>query len=316
MPLKVYQRAFISHSYRDKSVADCLHTLLTVSLNVPATSVVCTSCDGVGFQSSHHINTNMRDEIKASGILILLSTKFSVLSEYVNFELGMANALNKKITPLEIDSGRPVRHKSVAHLRHYDLTKMQDVLSFINEVGRRIGLQPIRAEAYLRYVNDLQDQCRRYLEVAYSSSAEGILASIDGYAILSDGSINDQRTGLLWKIGPDLNYTWEEAISWVANSPAYTMPSVDQLRSIFDAKYTAGTGYFKNGRFFPAKMHPVFQGIGGGSWVWSNEDDGDGAIAFNYFMGDTAILPKTVTSYSVRVFAVRPTALGARLPPC
>ena len=93
------------------------------------------------------------------------------------------------------------------------------------------------------------------------------------------------------------------------------MPSLVQLRSLFDARSTAGTGYFTRGQHWPAHLDAVFSGIGAGSWVWASEPgmrSGTGHPAFNFNQGLNVVL-EPGRDYTVRAFAVRPA--NAALPP-
>jgi clan AA aspartic protease (TIGR02281 family) len=87
------------------------------------------------------------------------------------------------------------------------------------------------------------------------------------------GSIVDSRTGLEWFVGPDADETWTAAQSWVRNLDAcgkrWALPTMGNLRSLFDKEFVAGTGYFTSGRHWPAHIEPIFSAIGRGSWVWA-----------------------------------------------
>jgi hypothetical protein len=84
------------------------------------------------------------------------------------------------------------------------------------------------------------------------------------------------------------------------------MPSVEQLKTLFDADYIAGTGYFARGRYWPAHIDPVFSQIGKGSWVWAQgAPDAEGAPAFNFNQGLSVRMSQTNTEFTVRAFAVR-----------
>ena len=79
--------------------------------------------------------------------------------------------------------------------------------------------------------------------------------------------------------------TWDDSKNWIDNlnvcNTRWRMPTISELQTLYDPKYTAGTGYTTGGRSFPAHIHPVFAKIGGGSWVWSNESLGSDARSFN-----------------------------------
>jgi hypothetical protein len=132
---------------------------------------------------------------------------------------------------------------------------------------------------------------------------------IDNYRVNSCGSILDKKTNLEWYIGSDRNMTWDESKNWIDNlnacSTKWRMPTISELQTLYDPKYTAGTGYVTGGRSFPAHVHPVFAKIGGGSWVWSNESLGSDARSFNFNQGVVTKYSRNETSYSTRAFAVK-----------
>lgn len=130
------------------------------------------------------------------------------------------------------------------------------------------------------------------------------------YALKACGSISDAKTKLEWLVGPDKNMTWDEARSW-SNSlfvcgGGWQMPTTKQLATLYDASVTAGTGFSKNGRHYPAHIDQIFNGIGSGSWVWSSEAGGSQtASSFNFSQNVEVELAKNNSIYTVRAFAVR-----------
>ena len=63
---------------------------------------------------------------------------------------------------------------------------------------------------------------------------------------------------------------------------SWTIPSIDQLKPLFDRNAVAGIRYFTGGLYWPAHISPVFSGIGMGSWVWAQAPHhGVNARAFN-----------------------------------
>ncbi|HEY0320592.1 MAG TPA: DUF1566 domain-containing protein [Pyrinomonadaceae bacterium] len=124
------------------------------------------------------------------------------------------------------------------------------------------------------------------------------------------GSIRDSQTSLEWYVGPDRNMTWYEAQQWTAGlnqcSGGWRMPSIEEVRTLYNPSSSAGTGFYLNGRYYPAHIDPVFNGIGGGSWVWSDEKVGaDAARSFNLNQGKAVVYSAMNTYYSTRAFAVR-----------
>ncbi len=123
------------------------------------------------------------------------------------------------------------------------------------------------------------------------------------------GSIIDGKTGIEWYIGPDSDLSWTTANLWVQEFGAcgkrWEMPTAKELRSLFDPRFVAGTGYFTSGRYWPAHIEPVFSGIGRGSWVWvQGSTFGGNAPAFNFNQGLAVQVSANHFYGTVRVFAV------------
>jgi hypothetical protein len=130
------------------------------------------------------------------------------------------------------------------------------------------------------------------------------------YTSTSCGSIQDARTNLEWYVGPDRNVSWYDAQQWTTGlrscGGGWRMPSVAEIQTLYDPNTRAGTGYYNGGRYFPAHIDPVFDSIGGGSWVWSDQQvGGNNARSFNLNQGKAVEYSTTNTTFSTRAFAVR-----------
>ena len=122
------------------------------------------------------------------------------------------------------------------------------------------------------------------------------------------GAIQDAATGNLWFVGPDRNFTWEQADTWVKQLSAcggnWMMPTAAQMATLFDPNSKAGTGWYERGQYWPAHLDPIFSQIGKGSWVWASGSANDrGFPAFNFNQG-IAVRIKPSDPFAVRVFAV------------
>jgi cell division protein FtsB len=134
--------------------------------------------------------------------------------------------------------------------------------------------------------------------------------NLERYQKTNCGSIIDNSTNLEWFIGPDRNMTWDESSNWVRTLAVcggqWRLPQISELASLYNEAYTAGQGYFTGGQYFPAHIHPIFDDIGGGSWVWSSETSGsNNAGSYNFNQGVAVEFSRNNTTYSTRVFAVR-----------
>lgn len=131
------------------------------------------------------------------------------------------------------------------------------------------------------------------------------------FSVTSCNSIRDIQTGLEWFIGKDRNMTWYEAQQWTAGlgncGAGWRMPSIEEIRTLYNPALKAGTGYYTGGKYFPAHIDSVFDAIGGGSWVWTNERVGDDARSLNLNQGKSVSFSAMNTFYSTRAFAVRRT---------
>lgn len=129
------------------------------------------------------------------------------------------------------------------------------------------------------------------------------------YTVISCSAIKDSRTSMEWFVGPDRNVTWDEAEQWVSSlsicGGGWRMPSIEEIRTLYNPSTKAGTGYYTAGKYFPAKIDPIFNAIGGGSWVWSNQKSGSSAQSFNLNQGKAVTYGADNTLYSTRAFAVR-----------
>jgi serine/threonine protein kinase len=149
-----------------------------------------------------------------------------------------------------------------------------------------------------------------------SAQPTAALAASGHYTRRPCGSIHDASSDLEWFVGPDRNTSWDEASAWTAALTAcgagWRMPTVEELRTLYDPRHTAGTGYVRDGRSFPARLDPLFASIGGGSWVWSGGALMNAqAVAYNFFTGGPAPMardgsaPGGLPRFTTRAFAVR-----------
>jgi hypothetical protein len=124
------------------------------------------------------------------------------------------------------------------------------------------------------------------------------------------GSILDHSTGLEWFVGPDTDTNWTQAVNWAASlkscAGGWSLPTVVQLQGLFEKGRSAGVGYYRDGRHFPAQIDAVFSGIGHGSWVWTSKElNGSMAAGVNLYNDLEIPFAKQQTRYPVRAFGVR-----------
>jgi serine/threonine-protein kinase len=136
---------------------------------------------------------------------------------------------------------------------------------------------------------------------------------VRGYLVYECKSIESRSTGLQWYVGPNWNVSWSDARSWAVGLRAcgggWRLPSQGELKTLFDRSQSAGSGWLG----YPARMDPVFAGIGGGSWIWTSETKGSQARPYNAYIGKSVSFQSKGQAWvkaskepgTVRAFAVR-----------
>lgn len=108
-------------------------------------------------------------------------------------------------------------------------------------------------------------------------------------------AIRDNKTGLLWKAGPDKNTTWQQAEKWVESLntkiDVWRMPGPDELAELYIEGYGS------------RNLTPLLPTTGW--WVWSNESiDETNAKGFDFNTG-SVFFRYRYHAYGMRAFAVR-----------
>jgi hypothetical protein len=80
-------------------------------------------------------------------------------------------------------------------------------------------------------------------------SVKGNGSSGDRYNVAPCGSVEDSKTRLEWFVGPDKTMSWDEAKTWIGSLTAcggnWQMPTIEQLATLYDSRFTAGTGFYE-----------------------------------------------------------------------
>lgn len=93
-------RLFVSHSHRDRDLAERLVEVLTASFDVPAGELRCTSVPGYQLNLGDAAPDRLRRELGSAACVIALLTPNSLSAEWVLFELGAAWAHARTTIPL------------------------------------------------------------------------------------------------------------------------------------------------------------------------------------------------------------------------
>ena len=91
---------FISHSSKDKALAEALTDLLKAALGLPSNQIRCSSVDGHRLPVEVDTQSLLRAEVNAAKVVIGLVTPNSLASSYVMFELGARWGASLFLAPL------------------------------------------------------------------------------------------------------------------------------------------------------------------------------------------------------------------------
>jgi len=304
---------FISHSSRDLEIVHELVELLKAALPIRSGEIRCTSLDGYRLPGGARVESRLREEVKSAAVLLGLVTPKSIESQYVMFELGARWGSERPLFPLVVfgEDMRLVRGP-LASLNVLDISNQAQLHQLVSDLGGVLNVRVETPAAYMRQLSAVTAAISKArAQSAGASPAGDVVVSMAGYSVYNSNVILDQRTGFDWFLGDDVNVDWFTATDWVANlqvaGGGWRMPTIEQLATLFDRQHTAGIGYYRSGKHWPAHIHSAFQAIGNGSWVWSNQSISRAtALAFNFNRGHSVKMPKSNQTYSVRVFAVRP----------
>src|SRR5690606_36942725 len=92
-------KIFISHSSRDKEIAEALITLIRHAMPIAPEEIRCTSVNGYRLRVGARAGTELRREILACPAFVGLITDTSMDSAYVLLELGARWGANKYLAP-------------------------------------------------------------------------------------------------------------------------------------------------------------------------------------------------------------------------
>jgi hypothetical protein len=153
---------FISHSHKDKRIAEAIVQFLTSGVGVDPNDIRCTSFAPTGLAIGARIADQLRKDIENCSFFMPLITQNSAGSEYVAFEIGAAWALETTITPLVLAT-EELRMPALLQGHVYcDLKNIESLVQLASELSKE-----------LFYAND-----RR--------SANHMLAAARGFLVTAD----------------------------------------------------------------------------------------------------------------------------------
>ena len=150
-------KIFLSHSSRDREVASAVVELLRAGLELPASSIRCTSVDGYKLPIGADTGKQLRDEILKADVFLSLLSESSLRSSYVLFELGARWGADLELAPLLIGGLGPSDLPSpIADKNAYSADAAADLHQMLANVAAKLRLQVKNASLVQRHVEAVQ----------------------------------------------------------------------------------------------------------------------------------------------------------------
>jgi hypothetical protein len=163
-PAEVRKRAIsdllvlISHSSKDKRLAEALITLLRAGLRLSATQIRCTSVDGYRLPGGANTNDQLLREIKTVNVLVGLLTPNSLASTYVLFELGARWGVGLPMIPLLAGISAAQMRGPDNALNALSCDSEAQLVQLVEDIGRELHIEPDSSASYLSIAHDIKGQ--------------------------------------------------------------------------------------------------------------------------------------------------------------
>ena len=233
-------KIFISHSSKDKNLAEKLSILLRNSLLLPTSEIRCTSVHGHKLKIGASTDETLRQEINSAEVFVGLITPSSISSAYVLFELGARWGAGRKILPvLARGANVPELKGPLGGISALPLSDRSDVAAFLEVVAETlsISLQPL--SSYSSAIDGV-------LEAATNSADESLPAAsaTPGGSALPKKAIDT----LIWLFEIDESKSSEEVAAYLGVGASEAKHYLDELVDLDFVTFTPA-------QTFPSVLH-------------------------------------------------------------
>jgi TIR domain-containing protein/GlcNAc-PI de-N-acetylase len=193
MPENTEPRVFISHSSKDKEVADLVSRLLRESLSLKMNDVRCSSLNGQRFEGGAEVDNTIRKEVLAAKVLIGLVSAASADSAYVLFEMGARWGSGEKLVPVLLPgTGAEALQGPLSNMNALRLDEASQVHQLIEEVRKCLRKRKPSAQDYEDIVEELRICCS-----AQTANGGAFTFSDEGYVLAIGAHWDDLLLGAL-----------------------------------------------------------------------------------------------------------------------
>jgi hypothetical protein len=206
---------FISHSSKDKEVADRMIDLLRAALTIRHDLIRCTSISGYRLEIGQLITEALRLEVLSARVFIGIITPNSLRSAYVLFELGARWGAGGGIAPVLACGARASQLEGPVKEYHaLKCTDRDEMNQFVRDLGRKLQMELAGAEIYQKQIDRLVEASSKdaVAEIGFEEIKDAIFER--GGPSQEDSEIGSTQKKMLESLrdGPK---TYDEIGNWL-----------------------------------------------------------------------------------------------------
>lgn len=155
-------KPFISHSSRDRTLAEALVELVRAALRLPSRQIRCTSVEGYKLRPGAKTDEQLRRELRASKAFVGLITPSSIASVYVLCELGARWGASLPHVPL-LARGATAKHLPgpLHGLNAISCSSRTDLHDMIDQLADVLHLKAEPSSAWDRHLAKVMERSRK-----------------------------------------------------------------------------------------------------------------------------------------------------------
>lgn len=149
-------RIFLSHSSKDRALAEALTDLLTSALGLLPTQIRCSSVDGHRLPVGVNTESKLREEVNAAEVVIGLVTPNSLASSYVMFELGARWGADLFLAPLLAGVKPGGLNGPLSLLNSLSASDENQIHQLLDDISKKLGVRLQSATSYLKHISTVK----------------------------------------------------------------------------------------------------------------------------------------------------------------
>ena len=151
-------KLFISHSSKDKELAEKLTELVSNALHLSSDEIRCTTIDGYRLPGGAKTNEQIKREIRDSKAFIGLISPAATESMYVLFELGARWGSDKHLLPLLAPGVAPkILIGPLSDINALSCDSAAQLHQLVMNLAETLEVQPETLNSYHRYIEAVQN---------------------------------------------------------------------------------------------------------------------------------------------------------------